>query len=206
MIWPRWSITVVCMTINHVSLISPRVDRVQLARTQRADRVSNPGETSADGLFAANDPRRARVYWETDIRDCSDSLTRHRLWWTRTPSTSIGGLREMNGSSECTSRRINVPASCWWRWKWATGAKGTAGWMRKGRREEKRRGNGHIGDLSSARHNAWLDSFYVRVSTMTATWTVGHSLRSTLIIGHRFTALGLPWRSPIQVLTEVDFA
>jgi len=47
--------------------------------------------------------------------------------------------------------------------------------------------------------NDWL--IYVRVSTMTAIWTVGHRLRSTLTNGHRFTALSLPWWSPIQVLT-----
>jgi len=34
--------------------------------------------------------------------------------------------------------------------------------------------------------------------------TVGHILRSIPTNGHRFTALGLPWRSPLQVLTEVD--
>jgi len=34
----------------------------------------------------------------------------------------------------------------------------------------------------------------------------GHRLRSTLTNGHRFTALGLSGRSPIQVLTEVDVA
>jgi len=48
----------------------------------------------------------------------------------------------------------------------------------------------------------WL--IYVRVSTITAIWTVGHILRSTPTNGNRFTALSLPWRSPIQVLTEVD--
>jgi len=46
-------------------------------------------------------------------------------------------------------------------------------------------------------------SFYVRVGTMTAIWTVGHRLRSTPTNGHRFTALSLPWRSPIQVPTEL---
>jgi len=51
-----------------------------------------------------------------------------------------------------------------------------------------------------------FDSFYVRVSTMTAIKTVGHRLRSTPTNGHRFTALGLPWRSPVQVLTEVNIA
>jgi hypothetical protein len=34
--------------------------------------------------------------------------------------------------------------------------------------------------------------------------TVGHSLKSTPTNGRRFTALSLPWRSPIQVLTETD--
>jgi len=48
----------------------------------------------------------------------------------------------------------------------------------------------------------WL--IYVRVSTMTAIWTVGHRLRSTPTNGHRFTALNLPWWSPIHVLTGVD--
>jgi len=48
-----------------------------------------------------------------------------------------------------------------------------------------------------------FDSFYVRVSTMTAIWTVGHRLRSTPTNGQRFTALGLPWRSPLQVLAEM---
>ena len=47
---------------------------------------------------------------------------------------------------------------------------------------------------------------YVRVSTITAIWTVGHRLRSTPTNGHRFTALSLPWRSPIQVLTGLDVA
>jgi hypothetical protein len=31
-----------------------------------------------------------------------------------------------------------------------------------------------------------------------------HSLQSTPTNGRRFTALGLPWRSPIQALTAVD--
>jgi len=56
----------------------------------------------------------------------------------------------------------------------------------------------------------------VRFSTMTAIIyiyiyiyiysrpTVGHTLRATPTNGHRLTALCLPWRSPIQVLTEVD--
>jgi len=43
----------------------------------------------------------------------------------------------------------------------------------------------------------WL--IYIRVSTMTAIRTVGHILMSTPTNGHRFTALDLPWRSPIQV-------
>ena len=47
---------------------------------------------------------------------------------------------------------------------------------------------------------------YVRVSTITAIWMVGHRLRSTPTNGHRFTALSLPWRSPIQVLTWLDVA
>jgi hypothetical protein len=34
--------------------------------------------------------------------------------------------------------------------------------------------------------------------------SVGHSLESTPTNGRRFTALSLPWRSPIQLLTEVD--
>jgi hypothetical protein len=34
--------------------------------------------------------------------------------------------------------------------------------------------------------------------------TVGHSFKSTPTNGPRFTALGYPWRSPIQVSTEVD--
>jgi len=38
----------------------------------------------------------------------------------------------------------------------------------------------------------WFDSFYVRVSTMTAILTVSHILRSTTTNGHRFIALGLP--------------
>jgi len=37
---------------------------------------------------------------------------------------------------------------------------------------------------------------------MTAIWTIGYRLRSTPTNGHRFTALGLPWWSPIQVLTH----
>jgi len=44
----------------------------------------------------------------------------------------------------------------------------------------------------------------VRVSAITAIWTVGHRLRSTPTNGHRFTALSLPWWSPIQVLTGLD--
>jgi len=47
----------------------------------------------------------------------------------------------------------------------------------------------------------WL--IYVRASTMTAIWTVGQRLRSTLTYGHRFTALGLLWRSPIHILTMI---
>jgi len=35
---------------------------------------------------------------------------------------------------------------------------------------------------------------------------MGHRLRSTPTNRHRFTVLGLPWRSPIQVLTEVYVA
>jgi len=46
----------------------------------------------------------------------------------------------------------------------------------------------------------WL--IYVRVSTITAIWTVSHRLRSTLMNGHRFTVLSLPWWSPIQILTQ----
>jgi len=41
-------------------------------------------------------------------------------------------------------------------------------------------------------HFAWFDSFYVRVSTMTVIWTVGHILKCTPKNGHRFTELGLP--------------
>jgi len=48
----------------------------------------------------------------------------------------------------------------------------------------------------------WL--IYVRVSTITAIWTVGHRLRSTPTNGHRFTALSIPWQSPIQVPTGLD--
>jgi len=48
----------------------------------------------------------------------------------------------------------------------------------------------------------WL--IYVRVTTMMAIWTVGHRLRSTLTNGKGFTALSLPWWSPIQVLTGLD--
>jgi len=47
---------------------------------------------------------------------------------------------------------------------------------------------------------------YVRVSTITAIWTVGHILRSTPTNEHRFTALSLPRQSPIQVLTGLDVA
>jgi len=50
----------------------------------------------------------------------------------------------------------------------------------------------------------YVDDWFTSVSTMTAIWTVGHRLRSTPTNGHRFTALGLPWWSPIQVLTGVD--
>jgi len=50
----------------------------------------------------------------------------------------------------------------------------------------------------------WFDSFYVRVCTMPAIYTVGHRLRSTPTNGPRFTALSLPWWSPIYVLTKVD--
>jgi len=45
---------------------------------------------------------------------------------------------------------------------------------------------------------------YVSVITITATWTVGHRLRSAPTNGHRFTALSLPWREPIHVLTWLD--
>jgi len=37
-----------------------------------------------------------------------------------------------------------------------------------------------------------------------STMTVGHRLRSTPTNGHRFTALSLPWRSPILVLSGLD--
>jgi len=56
---------------------------------------------------------------------------------------------------------------------------------------------------SAVEYILWFDSLYVRVSTMMVIWTVGHRLRSTPTNGHTFTALGLPWRSPIQVLPEV---
>jgi hypothetical protein len=52
----------------------------------------------------------------------------------------------------------------------------------------------------------WFDSFYVRVSTKTAIWTVGHRFKSTPTNGPRLTALCLPWWSPIQLLTEADVA
>jgi len=45
---------------------------------------------------------------------------------------------------------------------------------------------------------------FVRVSTITAIWTVGHRLWSTPTNGYTFTALSLPWWSPIQVLTGLD--
>jgi len=41
---------------------------------------------------------------------------------------------------------------------------------------------------------------------MTAIETVGRRFMSTPTNGHWVTALGLPWQSPIQVLTEVDVA
>jgi len=45
----------------------------------------------------------------------------------------------------------------------------------------------------------WL--IHVRVSTITAIWTVGHILKCIPTNGYRFTALSLPWWTPIQVLT-----
>jgi len=50
----------------------------------------------------------------------------------------------------------------------------------------------------------WL--IYVRVSTIMAIWTVGHRLRSTPTNEHRCSALSLPWWSPIQVPTGLDFS
>jgi len=46
----------------------------------------------------------------------------------------------------------------------------------------------------------WFDSFYFRVSTITAIKSISHKFESTLTDGTRFTAAGLPWWSPIQVL------
>jgi len=51
-----------------------------------------------------------------------------------------------------------------------------------------------------------FDTFYVCVNTITAIETVGHRFKATSTNGHRFTALGLPWWSPIQVLADVDVA
>jgi len=51
-----------------------------------------------------------------------------------------------------------------------------------------------------------FDSFYVRVSTITAIWTAGHRFKTKPTNWPRFTAPSLPWWSPIQVLTEVFVA
>jgi len=50
----------------------------------------------------------------------------------------------------------------------------------------------------------WFGSFYVRVSTMTAIYTVGHRYKYTPTNGPRLTDAYLPWWSPIHVLSEVD--
>jgi len=47
-------------------------------------------------------------------------------------------------------------------------------------------------------------SLNVLVTSITSIWTIGHILKSTPTNGPRFTAHGLPWWSPIKVLTEVD--
>jgi len=49
-----------------------------------------------------------------------------------------------------------------------------------------------------------FELFYVPRCQHDNGYTVDHILRSTPMNGHRFTALGLPRWSPIQVLTEVD--
>jgi len=54
--------------------------------------------------------------------------------------------------------------------------------------------------------HTWFDSFYVHVSTNDGYIDGHHILRYTPTNGHRFTALSLPRRSPINVLTEVDVA
>jgi len=51
----------------------------------------------------------------------------------------------------------------------------------------------------------WLvDLFNVRVRTITAIWIIGDRFKSTPTNETRFTAPGLPWRSPIRVLSEVE--
>jgi len=49
-----------------------------------------------------------------------------------------------------------------------------------------------------------FDSFYDRVSTITAVLMIGHRLKFILTNGPRFIAPGLPWWSTIQVVIEVD--
>jgi len=60
-------------------------------------------------------------------------------------------------------------------------------------------------DLIETRYRLidWLIDWSI-ISTITAIWTVGHTLRSTPTNWHRFTALRFLWRSPIQVLTGLD--
>jgi len=54
----------------------------------------------------------------------------------------------------------------------------------------------------SARLVDWLIDWFKSVS---ARWRLnGRSVTGTPTNGHRFTALGLPWRSPIPVLTGLD--
>jgi len=72
--------------------------------------------------------------------------------------------------------------------------------------------DGSLPDGSRSACDVWFDSFYVRVSTTTAIYTVGHRLRST---PHRRTGAGSQrsvfsdghaFRPSMHVLTEVDVA
>jgi len=49
-----------------------------------------------------------------------------------------------------------------------------------------------------------VGSIYVRVSAITAIQMVGRIFISTPTNRHRFPALSLPWRSPLQVLAGLD--
>jgi len=50
----------------------------------------------------------------------------------------------------------------------------------------------------------WFYSFNICISAIMTIQTVGHRFKSIPTNGPRFTVPGLPWWSPIQVLTEFD--